>query len=278
MEDIDLFVCSDSQDEKKEPEDAAAYLAFVEKFKAKKTTDDCFTPAHIYTAVRDWAVQEYGLQGRKIVRPFYPGGDYENYLYPDDCVVIDNPPFSILAKIMDVYARKQIDFFLFAPALTVLSSCKGKHNAVITDSDITYENGAVVRTAFVTNMGGYRVHVSSELHDAIAKAQEEAKKQKGKTLPKYTYPVEVLTAATIQKIARYGQTLRIKAEDCAFVRTLDAQKQTGKALFGGGVLLSERAAAERAAAERAAAERINATVWKLSERELKIIEELGEKI
>lgn len=51
------------------------YDGFVEKFKPKKTTDDV-----------------------PIVRPFYPGGDYENYDYPEGCVVVDNPPFSIFAK------------------------------------------------------------------------------------------------------------------------------------------------------------------------------------
>ena len=54
------------------------YKAFVDKFKPKKTTDDCYTPPYIYDAVKDWAVKEYGLEGRPIVRPFYPGGDYEN--------------------------------------------------------------------------------------------------------------------------------------------------------------------------------------------------------
>ena len=246
-------------------DDNPEYQAFLDKFKPKKTTDDCYTPPRIYDAVLDWAVQEYGLQERMIVRPFYPGGDYENYPYPENCVVVDNPPFSILAKIMDFYASEGIDFFMFAPALTVLSSCRGKHNAVITDSDITYENGAKVRTAFVTNMGDYFIHVSSDLHDAIERADELHKIETKTTLPKYIYPDEVLTAATIQKIAKHGQTLRFKKEDCAFVRSLDSQKATGKALFGGGVLLSERAAAERAAATR----------WQLSDRERQIIASLG---
>ena len=76
--------------------DNPEYDAFVEKFKPKKTTDDCYTPENVYEAVRDWAVQEYGLEVREIVRPFWPGGDYERFAYPDGCVVIDNPPFSIL--------------------------------------------------------------------------------------------------------------------------------------------------------------------------------------
>ena len=246
-------------------EENADYEKFVDKFKPKKTTDDCYTPPHIYEAVRDWAVKEYGLEGRNVLRPFYPGGDFEHYEYNPGDVVIDNPPFSIISKIMDFYAVREIDYFLFAPALTVLSSCRGKHNAIITDSEITYENGAKVRTAFVTNLGDYLIHVSAELNETIRSAEEIAKAERKRTLPKYEYPDQVLTAARIQKIASYGQTLKFKKEDCYFIRALDSQKERGKSLFGAGVLLSERAAAERAAAER----------WRLSERELQIIASLG---
>lgn len=37
------------------------YDAFVEKFKPKKTTDDCMTPDNIYQTVVDWAVEEYEI-------------------------------------------------------------------------------------------------------------------------------------------------------------------------------------------------------------------------
>lgn len=46
-------------------------------------------------------------------------------------------------------------------------------------------------------------------------------------------------------------------------------------LYGGGFLLSDRAAAERAAAERAAAERAAAFKYELSERELAIVKEMN---
>ena len=59
------------------------------------------------------------------------------------------------------------------------------------------------------------------------------------------------------------------------ISKLDAQSGQGKAIFGSGLLLSERAAAERAAAERAAAERANAHVWRLSDREMEIVKGLG---
>lgn len=53
------------------------YAAFVEKFKPKKTTDECYTPDNVYAAVHDWAVKGYGLERARIIRPFYPGGDYK---------------------------------------------------------------------------------------------------------------------------------------------------------------------------------------------------------
>ena len=54
----------------------------------------------------------------------------------------------------------------------------------------------------------------------------------------------------------------------------------GKTIFGGGLLLSEKAAAEKAAAEKAAAEKAAAEkaaahIWELSERERKIVASLG---
>lgn len=68
------------------------YEGFVKKFEPKKTTDDCYTPDAVYDAVLDWACKEYGIRKDGVVRPFWPGGDYENFDYPEDCVVVDNPP------------------------------------------------------------------------------------------------------------------------------------------------------------------------------------------
>ena len=77
------------------------------------------------------------------------------------------------------------------------------------------------------------------------------------------------------KIARYGTDLRVKKEDCVIISELDEQKKQGRAIFGKGLLLSKKAAAEKAAAEKAAAEKAAAIKWQLSEREKKIVEELG---
>ena len=250
-----------------------SYEEFVEKFKPKRTTDDCYTPEGIYEAVKDYVVEKYNLQNCPVVRPFWPGGDYENFNYPEDCVVIDNPPFSILAQILDFYVEKQIDFFLFAPQLTVMSSAGPRCNIVITGNQIVYENKAVVATSFVTSLGEFKIDVDFELYRKIQDVVD-ADNKKMKRL-KYSYPDEVLTTTTIQKLAGRGVDLRIKEEDCFFTRALDDQKRMKKTLYGAGFLLSEKATAEKKAAEKKAAEKNQTIAWKLSDREKKIIEQLG---
>ena len=137
-----------------ESESSEDYEKFADKFKPKLTTDDCYTPQNIYETIRDWAVEHYGLQGAPIIRPFYPGGDYEREIYPDGCVVIDNPPFSILSQICRFFDEHGIRYFLFAPTLTLFSTNAGKSNYVPVSASVTYENGARVNTSFVTNLGG----------------------------------------------------------------------------------------------------------------------------
>ena len=259
-------------------DDNPEYQAFVDKFKPKKTTDDCYTPPPIYAAIRDWACKKYGIDPACIVRPFYPGGDYENFEYPDGCVVLDNPPFSILSKICGFYLDRGIQFFLFAPSLTAFSgrSVAMRMNHIICDADITYENGAVVRTAFVTSFGGDVIaQTAPDLCKAIEAASAKLKAETKREIPKYEYPDYVLTAAMLQKYSKYGVELTIRRGDCALISRLDSQKDCGKSIFGGGLLLSERAAAERAAAERAAAERAAAHKWGLSDREKAVVASLG---
>jgi hypothetical protein len=168
-----------------------------------------------------------------------------------------------------------VKFFLFAPALTLFSTAAGEVNYVVCNASITYENGARVNTSFVTNMGEYKIHVCPELNQKIKKRDTENAKERTRELPKYSYPDNATTAALLGYLAQHGAELRIYARDAMFIRALDAQRDAGKAMFGSGFLLSERAAAERTAAERAAAERTAAQRWGLSEREKNIIRELG---
>lgn len=254
------------------------YEEFVEKFKPKKTTDDCYTPDVIYDAVRDWAVKEYGLSGARIIRPFWPGGDYQSEDYSGNCVVIDNPPFSILSSICTFYNDYGVRFFLFAPSLTLFSTASGGLNYVVCDATLTYENGARVNTSFVTNLGAYKIHCAPDLNAIIKEADAQNRREHTKELPTYDYPDNVCTGARLNFLSNHGIELRIGAEDVQFCRALDAQKAHKKAIFGGGFLLSEKAAAEKVAAEKAAAKKRDpmSQKWELSAREREIVKKLSE--
>ena len=229
------------------------YEAFVEKFKPKLTTDDCYTPENVYEAVRGWVFDHYQLpQDTPVVRPFWPGGDYQRVKYPPECVVIDNPPFSIIGEIERWYLKRGIRFFLFAPALTIFKDYRGL-NYVLIDKAITYANGAKVPTSFVTNMGEWLVEVCPDLHEAVDQADRINVQKTTKQLPKYEMPLEVATAAKLRLLAKHGVSYRIRPEDAVRIRTIDSMRESGKAMFGGGLLLSKRAVAERTIAERAAA-------------------------
>ena len=255
------------------------YDGFAEKFKTKKTTDDCYTPEEVYKVILDFVGNLTSLDGRPIVRPFYPGGDFVNYEYPENCVVVDNPPFSILSKIVRFYSAHNVPFFLFGPSLTLFTAPDCDVTYIIADTDIVYENGAVVRTGFVTNLcPDIRIWCCPELKKAIAKAQETPSKQKRG----FVYPDNIVTAATLGRIAAHQTELIIRKKDCQYIADSDSAKAQGRSLFGGGFILSdraaaERAAAERAAAERAAAERKKASLLNLSPRERRLIEHLNKQ-
>ena len=265
-----------------------SYEDFVEKFKPKKTTDDCYTPPGVYAVIKDWACKEYGIDPAKIVRPFYPGGDYENFDYPEGAVVLDNPPFSILSRICGFYLDCGIPFFLFAPSLTALSGRANnmRMNHIICDCSIEYENGAIVRTSFVTSYGGDIIaQTEPRLTKLVNDEVERLRRTKTVQLPKYTYPDHIATAAMLQRYSHYGVDFKIHKKDCAPIYALDAQHSTGKSIFGGGLLLSDRLAAEhaavrkaaagKAAAGKAAAGKAAATKWELSTRERDIVEHLN---
>ena len=256
--------------------DNPEYQDFVDKFKPKKTTDDCYTPPTIYAAVAKWVADRYNVNAADFARPFYPGGDFERFSYAPGAIVVDNPPFSILSKIIDFYIEKNIRFFLFAPAVSCFNclrrpsvSCVAAHSAII------YENGAIVPTAFVTNMGGdIIVETAPDLNAAIKAESEKIRREKTKQLRKLAYPYAVATAARLGWLSVHGEKITIKRSDALVISRLDAMdKDDG--IYGSGLLLSERAAAERAAAERAAAERAAALTFELSPRELEIQKTLG---
>ena len=254
------------------------YDEFVDKFKPKRTTDDCYTPPEIYEVVLNWAKKHLPIEGREIVRPFYPGGDYQAYNYPENCVVIDNPPFSIFTKICDWYNEHGISFLLFAPGLT---SIRRGLTFIGLSTSVVFENGALVSTSFVTNMMGDILATSEpELCRELRRVVDMLRKKQKKELRKYSFPPNVLRASTLGVLSRWGVHYCVREGDGEIVAYAVTKKG---AHFGNSILLSDKAAAEREAAEKAAAaenaaaaEKAAAHCLELSEESKQIIERLNQ--
>ena len=254
------------------------YNEFVDKFKPKKTTDDCYTPDNVYEAVAAWVSQEYGIDRADMVRPFYPGGDYRSEDYAPGCCVVDNPPFSILSEIERFYQEHGVQFFLFAPTLTLFSRVDGVCY-VPCGGSVTYENGAEVGTSFVTNLEpDLIVRTAPALMAAMRQANDANLREAKKQLPKYSYPPEVITSAMVARWCERGVDFRLPREDAERISALDAQRAEGKGIYGSGFLLSENATRDAEAATREVANAKGMKleyVWELSERERGIIAGLG---
>lgn len=245
------------------------YKLFVDKFKPKKTTDDCYTPPEVYEVIKQWVLEEVPqIRELRIVRPFYPGGDYKAEDYTG-AVVIDNPPFSILAEIKLFYLDRGIPFFLFAPALTLLSTYDKRLTFIVANCSITYHNGAVVSTSYVSNLfGDTALILAPELARRVKEAQQAVKAPNAH--PRYEYPPNVVTGATLNKYITRGISLRVPREEVHFTRALDSQRKVGKGLYGSGVIVSDRVANILQSAPKEPP-----TYWELSDREQEIIRQLN---
>lgn len=243
-------------------EDSEEYQEFLQKFEAKKTTDDCYTPPNVYEAVADYVAEHYGVNKKDFMRPFYPGGDYQKEKYTAQTVVVDNPPFSIISEICRWYQGHGVKYFMFAPTLTIMGIRAAQK--VVTGNCVVYENGANVNTSFVTNMDEFEFRSAPELYRMIEKANDENLAVMRKKLPVYDYPVEVVRQTSLAQFSKYGIEFAVRPESCYRISGLDEQKESQKGIFGSGYLISEKAAAEKAAAEK----------WSLSDREIKIIKNL----
>lgn len=259
------------------------YEEFTQKFKPKKTTDDCYTPPGVYNAVLEWVRANIPASaGREVIRPFYPGGDYQSEDY-EGKVVVDNPPFSLMTPIVRWYTERGIPFFLFAPSLTLFCVAVDKCEEityVMTAARVVYENGAAVNTSFVTNMiPEYMIMTAPELKQRVEEASDEERARRTATLPRYSYPAHVLRSGDAAVLSRAA--LKIPRGHARRIGALDSQRPLKKALYGGGFLLSEAMAKEservRLESERVRleTERARATVWELSPREWEIVKNLG---
>ena len=230
------------------------YEEFVEKFKPKKTTDDCMTPAPVYDAVRDYVFNHYQVDGLVIDRPFWPGANYQEKAeaYGSDVLVLDNPPFSKISEIISYYLERNIKFFVFIPALTGLSSIKKFKDQVtmLIGASIVYENGAKVPTNFVTNLTTEPLVVADQ---ALIKALKQANHQKPAKV-KNIYPPELLSSAELFRKGQAGCDFTI-ANSAKLVTKVDSvysNKRKKYGVFGGALVVDQAKAKELAAKELAA--------------------------
>ena len=190
------------------------YAAYVKKFLPNYvyTTDDTFTPPKVYKAVIDWLTMEGKTYGRRILRPFYPGGDFEAIDYQPGDFVVDNPPFSQMSRIVRFYQENKIDFFLFYDRRYSLSYLREGLTLVYPQAIIEYDNGAIAATVFVTNVfDGVAVYCSKTLNEMIKSGQVK------QTEPRNEYPDDVFSFAIFEKIAKlrdyiipHGKISRVK--------------------------------------------------------------------
>lgn len=216
------------------------YEGFVEKFKAKKTTDDCYTPPAVYEAVLGWVKERYGIRENvPIVRPFWPGGDYEHFDYPEGCIVIDNPPFSILTKIVRFYSDRKVRFFLFAPSLTFVHYAKKNGVSIIpTNAAVAYENGAKIRTAFITDLElSPKIIISGKLNNLIKSANKQAKPKDRKKKKTAYYPPCILTSTRLCRISENTDSLEIPMNAARFTRNPVGKKKS--IIYGGCIFVGE---------------------------------------
>lgn len=256
------------------------YRKFVEKFdkEAEKTTDDCYTPQDVYECVRDYFIEEGVIpKCAKLVRPFYPGGDYEREEYPDGCVVYDNPPFSIMTQIVKYYQDKGIKFLLYCPTLSSLHLAQ-YCTFIVLDMSVTYANGAVVNTSFLTNLLPDDISVMTLrrcLKDRLYGLASQPDKGVG-VVPR-NYPPNWLTVKALTAIARNDVQMTWYRDKMQYIRGNEVCE--GVQVFGGYFINSDgQAEAQNKALILAEENRRNKVVQiELSSEEQAIVNELSKR-
>ena len=120
-----------------------------------------------------------------------------------------------------------------------------------------------------------RLRSAPRLYELVQEGIDEYTKSLRKSLPKYLYPPHIITSTWVGALSRLGIDFVVPVAESECISGLDAQKETGKAIFGKGYIVSDAVVAEREKAEREKAEREKAERWELRERELAIVQRLN---
>ena len=225
--------------------------------------DEHYTPKAVYEVVKDWAVKQYHLENKNVVRPFWPGADYKEYDYQPNDVVIDNPPFSIEQAIVDWYLDREIPFFLFVDGKNLALLAKQRAvTYVMVNQAIRYDNSNMrVLTNFLTNLEPKNMaHTAPDLSKAITSV-DNPNKQKG--IGSYVYPQNLLRFTELNRICANGYEYVIPRNEGKYIRSLDEQKLMGKHIYGYGILVTDSVKPTPKMVQKAD------FIWRLSEAERK---------
>jgi hypothetical protein len=255
------------------------YESFLAKFADNpKTTDDCFTPKDVYEAVVEYVGTIVDLSDKVILRPFFPGGDYENAVYPENGIVIDNPPFSMFLPIVKFYTARDIPFFLFGPGMTIVWASK-YCTVLCINNNIVFENGASVACNFASNLFGDIVAMTAPLlSELIAKCKSQNTKQKQS---QYIYPANMLCVSDLQAICKGGIDFAVKRSETHMIDKMDLHPKKCN-IFGTRFLISDHVVSmkeEALEASRQAQAQAQAGTFveiELSQREKRIVERLNQ--
>lgn len=196
--------------------------------KGKHTSDDTFTPQYVYDYIIDWVFcHTRKADGLEICRPFYPGGDYEHEDYTGR-VVIDNPPFSILSKIVEFYEENKIPYFVFGPTLQLLAVWRGQATNYIFGNghNVTYENGVRVNTGFVSNLFDHKIML---MKDLVIPQQKKVSRRN-----KVEYPECYWNSARLDTLA-HNTPYNYYIDDIEYTTKLP----DGHPIYGGGIHIKE---------------------------------------
>lgn len=179
----------------------------VVKTQKKRSSDECYTPNDLWQNIEKYASKRWHFS--QYIRPFYPDEDYTQYT---DQLVFDNPPFSILSKIIKFYTDHNVKFILFCPILT-----SGKYSykyRVIAGFNMKAENGVIVKCGLITNLESAGLEADPDLAKCEIKYQKSRKKR----------IVEAFSGADAYTEAKHGN------------HKIVTGKITNE-IYGGGILL-----------------------------------------
>ena len=156
-------------------------------------------------------------------------------------MVIDNPPFSIMTKIVSFYMERGVPFFLFCYHNTSAWLTQSGATVIYTDLAIRFDNGAKIPIAFATNLTPrYRAIASPKLRKAIMCAPSQAE-HRTKSQKSYAYPHNILLFSQISVLAKHGKEFYIEKERS---RTHNNTYSEGEAGFGSCFLVDDYTADE----------------------------------